>query len=68
MRLGRIPRNGLETVFTADGIFEQSLQQAKRKATFAWKVNFLCNLGHRGRSTLPPRNPRLDFEEAYVVL
>jgi 3-hydroxypropanoate dehydrogenase len=33
-----------------------------------WKANFLCNLGYGDRSTLSPRNPRLDFEEACRVL
>ena len=33
-----------------------------------WKANFLCNLGYGDPSKLFPRNPRLDFEEACVVL
>jgi 3-hydroxypropanoate dehydrogenase len=33
-----------------------------------WKVNLLCNLGYGDQSKLYPRNPRLDFEEAAVVL
>ncbi|MFZ3266050.1 MAG: malonic semialdehyde reductase [Terriglobales bacterium] len=33
-----------------------------------WKANFLCNLGYGDKSKLFPRNPRLDFEEACVVL
>jgi len=33
-----------------------------------WKVNFLCNLGYGDHSKLFPRNPRLDFEEACLVL
>ena len=33
-----------------------------------WKANFLCNLGYGDHSKLFPRNPRLDFEEACVVL
>jgi 3-hydroxypropanoate dehydrogenase len=33
-----------------------------------WKVNFLCNLGYGDHSKLYPRNPRLDFEEACLVL
>jgi 3-hydroxypropanoate dehydrogenase len=33
-----------------------------------WKVNFLCNLGYGDHSKLPPRNPRLEFEEACRVL
>jgi 3-hydroxypropanoate dehydrogenase len=33
-----------------------------------WKVNFLCNLGHGEHGKLPPRNLRLSFEEACLVL
>ena len=33
-----------------------------------WRVNFLCNLGYGDRSRLHPRNPRLAFDEACVVL
>lgn len=33
-----------------------------------WKVNLLCNLGYGDESKLYPRNPRLEFEEAAVVL
>jgi 3-hydroxypropanoate dehydrogenase len=33
-----------------------------------WKVNLLCNLGYGDQSKLYPRNPRLDFEEASVIL
>jgi 3-hydroxypropanoate dehydrogenase len=33
-----------------------------------WKANFLCNLGYGDRTKLGPRDPRLDFEEACVVL
>jgi 3-hydroxypropanoate dehydrogenase len=33
-----------------------------------WKANLLCNLGYGDSSKLFPRNPRLDFEEAAVVL
>jgi len=33
-----------------------------------WKANFLCNLGYGDHSKLFPRNPRLSFEEACVVL
>ena len=33
-----------------------------------WKVNFICNLGYGDRDKLFPRNPRLDFEEACVVM
>ena len=33
-----------------------------------WKVNLLCNLGYGDTSKLYPRNPRLNFEEASVIL
>lgn len=33
-----------------------------------WKVNLLVNLGYGDGSNLQPRNPRLDFEEATLVL
>lgn len=33
-----------------------------------WKANFLCNLGYGDPSTLFPRNPRLEFEEACRVI
>jgi 3-hydroxypropanoate dehydrogenase len=33
-----------------------------------WKVNFLCNVGHGDAGKLFPRNPRLGFDEACLVL
>jgi 3-hydroxypropanoate dehydrogenase len=33
-----------------------------------WKSNFLCNLGHGDGTKLFPRNPRLSFEEACLIL
>ena len=33
-----------------------------------WKVNMLCNLGYGDPGKLFPRNPRLGFDEAAVVL
>jgi 3-hydroxypropanoate dehydrogenase len=33
-----------------------------------WKVNLLCNLGYGDPTKLHPRNPRLNFEEAAVIL
>jgi 3-hydroxypropanoate dehydrogenase len=32
------------------------------------RSNFLCNIGYGDRGRLYPRNPRLDFEEACVLL
>ena len=33
-----------------------------------WKVNFVCNIGHGDATNQHPRAPRLDFEEACVLL
>jgi 3-hydroxypropanoate dehydrogenase len=33
-----------------------------------WKSNFLCNLGYGDATKLYPRNPRLSFDEACVIL
>jgi 3-hydroxypropanoate dehydrogenase len=33
-----------------------------------WKANFLCNLGYGDGSKIPPRAPRLSFEEACALL
>src|ERR1700722_9779811 len=45
---------------------------AKLNAAFfpdgKWKVNLLCNLGYGDPNKLHPRDPRLNFEEASLVL
>ncbi len=33
-----------------------------------WKANFLCNLGYGDATKLYPRNPRLSFDEASLIL
>jgi 3-hydroxypropanoate dehydrogenase len=33
-----------------------------------WKANLLCNLGYGDKTKLYPRNPRLNFDEASVIL
>jgi len=33
-----------------------------------WQVNLLCNFGYGDPSKLHPRNPRLNFEQASVIL
>ena len=33
-----------------------------------WKVNFVCNIGHGDATNQHPRAPRLDFEEACILL
>jgi len=37
-------------------------------ADYGWRSNFLCNLGHGDSAGLFPRSPRLDFDEACVLL
>jgi 3-hydroxypropanoate dehydrogenase len=34
----------------------------------AWQVNLICNLGYGDAEKLFPRNPRLEFEEAALIL
>jgi 3-hydroxypropanoate dehydrogenase len=48
--------------------FDASKVNAEFFADGKWKTNFLCNLGYGDHSKLYPRNPRLEFEEACVVL
>lgn len=33
-----------------------------------WKSNFICNIGYGDREKLHPRNPRLSFNEACIIL
>jgi 3-hydroxypropanoate dehydrogenase len=33
-----------------------------------WKSNFICNLGKGIPSTLPPKNPRFEFDEVCKIL
>jgi 3-hydroxypropanoate dehydrogenase len=37
-------------------------------ADYGWRSNFLCNIGHGDPEGLFPRSPRLDFDEACVLL
>jgi 3-hydroxypropanoate dehydrogenase len=48
--------------FDANKVNEEFFPEGK------WKVNLLCNLGYGDPSNLYPRNPRLQFEEATLVL
>jgi 3-hydroxypropanoate dehydrogenase len=48
--------------------FDQSKLNAEFFPDGKWKANFLCNLGYGDPTKLFPRNPRLDFEEACVIL
>jgi 3-hydroxypropanoate dehydrogenase len=48
--------------------FDQQKLNAEFFPDGKWKANFLCNLGYGDTSKLFPRNPRLSFEEACLVL
>jgi len=50
------------------GGFDPAKVNAKFFADGKWKVNLLCNLAYGDASKLFPRNPRLEFEEATVIL
>ena len=48
--------------------FDADKLNAEFFADGKWKVNLFCNLGYGDTSKLHPRNPRLNFEEASVIL
>ena len=48
--------------------FDADELNAEFFANGKWKVNLLCNVGYGDYSKLYPRNPRLEFEEAAIVL
>jgi 3-hydroxypropanoate dehydrogenase len=48
--------------------FDAAKVNAEFFAHGKWKANFLCNIGYGDHTKLPPRSPRLDFEEAAIVL
>jgi 3-hydroxypropanoate dehydrogenase len=48
--------------------FDSAKVDAEFLAGTPWRSNFLCNLGHGDPSKLFPRNPRLQFEDACLVL
>jgi 3-hydroxypropanoate dehydrogenase len=48
--------------------FDQQKVNAEFFPDGKWKANFLLNLGYGDHSKLFPRNPRLSFEEACLVL
>jgi len=48
--------------FDADKLNAQFFPDGK------WKVNLICNLGYGNPNKLHTRNPRLNFEEASVIL
>jgi 3-hydroxypropanoate dehydrogenase len=48
--------------------FENAMVDELFLADRGWRSNFLCNIGHGDPAGLFPRSPRLDFEEACVLL
>jgi 3-hydroxypropanoate dehydrogenase len=56
------PRAARMSGFDADKLNAEFFADGK------WKVNLLCNLGYGDPSKLHPRNPRLNFEEAALIL
>ncbi|MGE3958662.1 MAG: malonic semialdehyde reductase [Vicinamibacterales bacterium] len=50
------------------GGFDQALVDETFLAGTAWKSNFLLNLGYADHEKLPPRRPRLDFDDACRVV
>jgi 3-hydroxypropanoate dehydrogenase len=48
--------------------FEAGKVNAEFFADGKWKVNLICNLGYGDVEKLFPRNPRLEFEEAALIL
>jgi len=48
--------------------FDNAKVDAEFFAYSGWRSNFLVNLGHGDTSDLPPRPPRLSFDEACLLL
>ena len=48
--------------------FDDALVDAEFLSDFGWKSNFLINLGHGDPAGLSARLPRLEFDEACVLL
>ena len=48
--------------------FDRDAADAAFLAGYGWKSNFLVNVGHGDPEALMPRNPRLDFEEACLIV
>jgi 3-hydroxypropanoate dehydrogenase len=48
--------------------FDRDIVDREFFAANGWKSNFLINLGEGDPSTLFPRTPRLDFDEACLML
>ena len=50
------------------GGFDAAAVNREFFADSTWRVNFICNLGYGDSEKMWPRNPRLDFDEAAVIL
>jgi len=48
--------------------FDNAMVDELFLADRGWRSNFLCNIGHGDPAGLFPRSPRLDFDEACVLL
>jgi 3-hydroxypropanoate dehydrogenase len=48
--------------------FDNAIVDEVFLAERGWRSNFLCNLGHGDHAALFPRSPRLDFDEACLLL
>jgi 3-hydroxypropanoate dehydrogenase len=48
--------------------FNRGLVERDILADYGWKANFLVCLGHGDPATAPARGPRLEFEQACVLL
>ena len=52
------PMSGFDNAKVDQAFFEKS----------SWKSNFLCNIGYGDAANLHPRGPRLNFDEACVIV
>jgi 3-hydroxypropanoate dehydrogenase len=48
--------------------FDNAMVDELFLSEYGWRSNFLCNIGHGDPAGLFPRSPRLDFDEACVLL
>jgi len=62
------PMSGFDHERVDQAFFTPDDDQQQTFAGMRIKSNFLCNLGHGDPAKLFPRSPRLDFEEACLLL
>ena len=48
--------------------FDNAMVDELFLADRGWRSNFLCNIGHGDHEALYPRSPRLEFDEACVLM